>query len=322
MSKLSDFFSAPGSGGGDTSEDIYNSDVFADIVIVGGGGGATLSCSTQSVATTAPTNVQAQAAHKCGWAGGGGGAIYRLRYGLRCGQTYPITVGAGGAAGPSDVGIEGNSQASNGSPSKFDGSRFIAYGGGGAGSIKTCCGFGQDKESTMSHGRAGGQGGIGAGSFYSSLAASHSSFGSRYGFHYGNSDAIYFGQICPSDGQPGIFGKATAPVNGYDLSGSSACDTIARGGWYCFGKSCTCPPEYTPTIDHCCVGCAYSAGQANSGDGAGSCNGPAAGGSGFVVVSYPDVHRAAPARPGSNDCSACTPGYRTYVFTSSGSITL
>lgn len=46
------------------------------------------------------------------------------------------------------------------------------------------------------------------------------------------------------------------------------------------------------------------------------------GGSGVVVIRYPDQFAAAPAAPGATDCSSATPGYRTYRFNSSGAITL
>tara|TARA_A100001234_G_scaffold203528_1_gene197753 strand:+ start:896 stop:1819 length:924 start_codon:yes stop_codon:yes gene_type:complete len=307
MSNLTDFFSSSGGGGSNLS-----SDVFADIVIVGGGGGG-----AQSTSSSCMPNCPSCGCYR--WGGGGGGGIYRVRYGLTCDQTYPITVGAGGAGSPTDAGIEGLTQGENGSPSKFDGNRFIALGGGGAGSVKrtvcptqcpsTCRG-------RATYGRAGGQGGSGVGWCFSTFDAPGSSFGSQYGYHYGSAMFIFRGQAgCPVP--CGFPNDATKPVNGYDLSGSSACDTFARPGWLCETRY-QCPTG--PAHPQCC--CNWSAGQANSGDGAGNCNGSATGGSGFVVVSYPDSHRAAPARPGSNDCSACTPGYRTYVFTSSGSITL
>jgi hypothetical protein len=47
-----------------------------------------------------------------------------------------------------------------------------------------------------------------------------------------------------------------------------------------------------------------------------------AGQSGVVVVQYPSAYAAAPSFPGASDVSPATPGFRTYRFTSSGSITL
>lgn len=46
------------------------------------------------------------------------------------------------------------------------------------------------------------------------------------------------------------------------------------------------------------------------------------GGSGTVIVRYPTQFAAAPSSPGATDCSPQTPGYYTYRFNSSGSITL
>ena len=55
---------------------------------------------------------------------------------------------------------------------------------------------------------------------------------------------------------------------------------------------------------------------------AGGCICSGSGGSGVVVIRYPDQFSAAPASPGATDCSPATPGYRTYRFNSTGSITL
>jgi hypothetical protein len=305
MSNISDFFPTP-SGGGSNNTDVLASDVFADIVIVGGGGGSTIA-----------NDACPQTLSRRDYSGAGGGGLYRLYYGLNCDETYPITVGAGGAAGPTNTADIGASQGENGSPSKFNGSQFIAYGGGGGGSYCGCTFPSTCPTSTGSfqtYGRAGGQGGASQtvavnGGACSFNAASHSSFGSRYGYHYGNSDYLHRAQVCPTSCGPF---PAICPVNGYDLNSHSACDTIARAAYLC--TDCTCNAPYCE--------CSYSAGAANTGDGAGSCNGAAAGGSGFVIVSYPNSHRAAPARPGSVDCSPFTPGYYTYLFTSSGSITL
>ena len=46
------------------------------------------------------------------------------------------------------------------------------------------------------------------------------------------------------------------------------------------------------------------------------------GGSGVVIIKYPTDFAAAPSSPGATDCSPATPGFRTYRFNSSGSITL
>lgn len=65
----------------------------------------------------------------------------------------------------------------------------------------------------------------------------------------------------------------------------------------------------------------YGAGGTARGDTAGHSN-AGNGGSGTVIVRYPDQFAAAPASPGATDCSPATPGYYTYRFNSTGSITL
>lgn len=69
-------------------------------------------------------------------------------------------------------------------------------------------------------------------------------------------------------------------------------------------------------------------GEANYGAGGLAGNGPngvcnaGSGGSGTVIVRYPTQFAAAPLTPGATNCSPVTPGYYTYRFNSSGSITL
>ena len=80
---------------------------------------------------------------------------------------------------------------------------------------------------------------------------------------------------------------------------------------------------FQPTIPSACV-TAHSA--ANTGNG-GSTNGGSApesnsGGSGVVIIRYPTDFAAAPSAPGATLCTPVTPGYHTYRFNSSGSITL
>jgi hypothetical protein len=72
----------------------------------------------------------------------------------------------------------------------------------------------------------------------------------------------------------------------------------------------------------CCDGEAnYGAGGVAGQEGDGVCNG-GSGGSGTVIVRYPTQFAAAPLTPGATNCSPVTPGYYTYRFNSSGSITL
>jgi hypothetical protein len=65
-------------------------------------------------------------------------------------------------------------------------------------------------------------------------------------------------------------------------------------------------------------------GPANSGNGGSNLQGgnACAGGSGVVIIRYPTDFNAAPASPGATLCTPVTPGYHTYRFNSTGSITL
>ena len=115
-----------------------------------------------------------------GGGGGGGGVVYQSSYPVESGKTYPIIVGAGGAAGSSD--------ATNGGNSVFDkitaigggrGGRWVgsgnsnAYSGGSGGggandndfANRNLGGFG-----TVGQGNRGGQGGLYTGSNASSGA--------------------------------------------------------------------------------------------------------------------------------------------------------
>ena len=103
-------------------------------------------------------------------------------------------------------------------------------------------------------------------------------------------------------GGPGIF---------TDISGTV--EEFGRGGIDVF----------EPTIPAACV-TAHSA--ANTGNGGSTNGGPApesnSGGSGVVIIRYPTDFAAAPSAPGATLCTPVTPGYHTYRFNSTGSITL
>ena len=78
-------------------------------------------------------------------------------------------------------------------------------------------------------------------------------------------------------------------------------------------------PTCFPT---CCDGLANFGQGGAAGCRAEGCGNGGSGGSGTVILRYPDQFSAAPASPGATDCSPITPGYYTYRFNSSGSITL
>lgn len=90
------------------------------------------------------------------------------------------------------------------------------------------------------------------------------------------------------------------------------------------------PRTYFPGLHLCCnYGGANTGGGGHWGAGCHPCspdptvNTPCqAGRAGTVIIKYPTDFAAAPSFPGACDCSPQTPGFRTYRFVSSGSITL
>ena len=72
----------------------------------------------------------------------------------------------------------------------------------------------------------------------------------------------------------------------------------------------------------CCDGLTNFGQGGAAGCGVSGCGNGGSGGSGTVIVKYPTQFAAAPSSPGATDCSPITPGYYTYKFNSSGSITL
>jgi hypothetical protein len=89
-------------------------------------------------------------------------------------------------------------------------------------------------------------------------------------------------------------------LSGYGAGGAG----VSAGVISCSGPA----PNSIPA----CYACCYISGPGLSGS------------PGTVIVKYPDVFGTIPGpqRPGSEDCSPNTPGFRTYRFTSPGSITL
>jgi len=141
---------------------------------------------------------------------------------------------------------------------------------------------------------------------------------------------------CPTCCDLQINSRASGGAGGHAITtrGITLCCTcITRAGkGYCSDITGTLE-EYGRGVVNIPTGCSpcfpvYGSGDANSGRGgtvlmcAGGCICSGSGGSGVVVIRYPDQFPAAPASPGATDCSPATPGYYTYRFNSTGSITL
>ena len=141
---------------------------------------------------------------------------------------------------------------------------------------------------------------------------------------------------CPTCTDLQINGRASGGAGGHAITTRGmtlSCSCITRAGkGYCSDITGTLE-EYGRGVVNAPQSCApcfpvWGSGGANTGRGgsvaacAAGCICSGSGGSGVVVIRYPDQFPAAPASPGATDCSPATPGYYTYRFNSTGSITL
>lgn len=306
----------------------------AQLLLVGGGAGNGLSC----------------------WGGGGGGAAL-ICANIVKGTTYPVTIGAGGAAGccsPTCFGAPGG-KGSPGGMTCFG--EYVALGGGAAGhlcinpiwgssgSCTLCC-----HAPTMFVGVPSDNGGNGG-------------------------TTVRFGEYIPSN-QYAVFttGQSEFAVDAISVNGGLQThdDGYNRyGGGLRFGSflgaatfvsqpSPTCCVFKSPFYDLCvgsqpysmsfaapaCVfnasfttiacsrylgpcSCAPYSGTCgaippNANTGHASCRYQVAGDSGVAIIVYPCPRGAATSFPGAVDCTPVTGplGFRSYKFTSSGSFTL
>jgi hypothetical protein len=248
---------------------------------------------------------------RCG-AGGAGGLLY---YGpetpktpngseisVSAGTTYTVTVGAA-------ANVRNPSYTAQGGNSSFN--SYVATGGGGGG---------------YTDGSSGGSGGSGGGGWYGGAGGTSTSGQGNDG-GAGSTASRYGGGGGGGSGSAGVIGNTITGGNGgnglqYVISGSS---TYYAGG----GSSDVWPgtggvsSPGTPGLGGGGIGNNFAgaggggAGTANTGGGGGS-NGY--GGSGIVILRYPDTYLAATSTTGSPTITVAG-GYRVYKFFSSGSIT-
>jgi len=235
--------------------------------------------------------------------GGAGGLLYGSAISATLG-TYVITVGAGGAA-TTDTGSIGSNSVAFG---------CTALGGGGGG---------RGTRGNHTAGTNGGSGGGGTGwdQFRPGGNATQTNSGGAIG--YGNNGAINGA----GGGAGAAGGSAGSSIGGIGRQYTQFTGAGFPAGWYAGGG---CGHGVTAQNGGGGVGGNYTSGEAgkvNSGGGGGSAyNGGGstlqggAGGSGVVIIRYSNTYGAASATTGSPTISN-TGGYRTYVFTGSGSIT-
>ena len=272
------------------------------LVVAGGGGGG-------------------GAQDNSGGAGGGGAGGYRTgNLAVTSSTTYTVTVGAGGSGGTASAGS--STSGTQGENSVF--STITATGGGyGAG---------------FNSGTAGGSGGSGG--------------GGRFGFVTGGAGgAGNSGAYSPSEGNNGGAGKSgtadgiftggggggagaegSGPPNGtggigvqssisgaatyYAGGGGGGSQNGNQGGNGGGGNGGSLNNANSVTAGTTNTGGGGGGGSNNdSGGVAGK-----AGGSGIVIIRYPDTYNAAASTTGSPEVTTAG-GYRIYKFTGSGSIT-
>jgi len=218
----------------------------------------------------------------CSASAGGAGGYFRGRYGIRTGTVYPVVIGAGGAAAPTSVATP-TSFGGRGGNTKFDNGKLIGYGGGGAGSFCKCaCPTWASQPCCWVSCTITISGTPGGTGGLSPLCGTSVECLNIFGCH---------SNAC----------NPTSPLNGLSLD---------------FAGNCVI-----------CPGLFNKSPNANTGNGgASSCDGTSVGytgSSGFAIVSYPtNSAPAATSTPGAVNCSPQTPGYYTYVYTSTGSFTL
>ena len=242
--------------------------------------------------------------------GGGGAGGFRTASGLSVtsGVSISVTVGAGGrgGTGSSTTGASGT----KGSNSVFSSITSTGGGGGSGTSI-----LGPTAASALSN-TSGGSGGGGAGCTSPISGASgntpSTSPAQGFGGAGGTSSSPFVGgggggaggtgttSATRSGGGPGVSNSLTGSANTYSIGGNNGVGSTYLGG---------------------------ASGASNTGNGGGGASSiqstpmsGGSGGSGIVVIRYPDTYALAASTFG-NPTVTTTGGYRIYTYTSSGSIT-
>lgn len=260
-----------------------------EYLVVGGGGGGAASASV------------------VGTGGGGAGGYLTGNLSPVIGATYVITVGAGGAlaAGGTDLG-------NSGSNSSF-GNTIVAYGGGRGGFWGT-----------------GGNGGSGGGSGGNGPAAKGVYPGSTYisaprqGYDGGVGSGVVGSGLTSGGGGGGAGGPGgnSASNSIQALGGLGIYNTITGANvYYASGGSGGIGTGGATPVASRFAGNVNTGGGGAGGTYAAGQQDGLAGGSGVVVLRYPSSYADPLAITGSPTVTTAN-GYKVYVFTSSGTITI
>ena len=238
-------------------------------------------------------------------AGGGAGGLLQGISNVTAGTSLTVTVGAGGA-----INLSSQSPGGNGVNSVFG--SITAIGGGGGGSSQN--------GSNGSGGISGGSGGggawgansvLGSGTYGQGNAGGTGDSGTSYGDCAGGGGAGTVGLNAVAGSAAGNGGAGIASV----ISGTVT--AYAGGGGGASGTS-----SHTQGIGGVGGGGAGSnsstgtAGTANTGGGGGGAvnQNSGAGGSGIVIISYPDIYNAPASFGGANSPTASTSGSGSISF--------
>jgi hypothetical protein len=244
--------------------------------------------------------------------GGGAGGIYYGVVSVRPASTCPVTVGAGGGVGPSPSSTPGSRGGDTSITCPVGTYRVVGGGGGDGGNgvaLEGGCGGGGSNFTPIPSAVLGARSIYRVGLTTSELHYVSTKNGDFYGYPGGTS--LNTGGNGGHSGGPGYYDSSTPLINNFRTDITGTFTSYGFGG----------PAKTYPG------GAAAPSGAANTGDGGGgnyTGTGGGAGGSGFVVVRYPTqfaVSSYTPA-PAVVDLSPATPGYRTYKFNASASITL
>ena len=248
-----------------------------------------------------------------GGGGGGGGILSGSSYSVTPGSPITVTVGLGGTGAPSSV--------ANGQNSVFGSLTATGGGAGGRGAL------------TSANGNNGGSGG---GSTDGGTAGTGTA-GQGYG---GGTGAVTWGTAGGGGGAGAVGANDAAGVTGSGGAGiasSISGSSLNYGGGGGAGKYYNSDTGGTATHGGGDGGTgstgggsrsAGSSGSANTGGGGGGAGAGTAGiaqaggsgASGVVIIRYSDAYAAAVSTTGSPTVTV-SGGYRTYIWTASGSIT-
>jgi hypothetical protein len=249
--------------------------------------------------------------------GGGGGLLTATGYSVVSGSPITVTVGAGGAGGPQ------GGDGSTGQNSVFG--TITAYGGGYGGNATTG-GNGGSGGGTAPYSSPTAGKGVYPGSTYISAARQgfdgstgyNSSGIARGGAGGGAGGAGASGDVYLNQGGIGVLSSISGTSTGYAGGGGGGSYGIPPGNAYT-GYGGGGGGGLSPNRINAESGTPYTGGGGGGTERDGTGVG-GSGGSGIVIVRYPDSYNAAASTTGSPTVTV-TGGYRIYKWTTSGSIT-